>query len=86
MTAMPALTRREQEVVALVVAGKSSRDIADELFVSNKTIEAHRRKVYEKLGITSVHGLIAWAIVTSNVPSDCLIGNALAVRYGVTSA
>lgn len=86
MTAMPALTRREQEVVAMVIAGKSSRAIADELFVSCKTVEAHRQSIYAKLGIRTVQGLIAYAIATDNVPPDCLIGTALAVRYGVTSA
>jgi RNA polymerase sigma factor (sigma-70 family) len=52
------LTSRERQVMKLVVAGKSSRDIAAELGVSLKTVEAHRGKVMKKMKAKSVPQLI----------------------------
>lgn len=46
-----ALTASERRVATLAVAGRSNRDIAQELFVSPKTVENHLGRVYSKLGI-----------------------------------
>jgi len=48
------LTEREQQVLRLLLDGKSSRYMAEELKVSVKTIEFHRAKIREKLGVTSL--------------------------------
>jgi DNA-binding CsgD family transcriptional regulator len=48
-----ALTRREREVATLAAAGLSSKDIADRLFVSVRTVDNHLGRVYDKLGISS---------------------------------
>jgi DNA-binding CsgD family transcriptional regulator len=47
------LTRREIEVAGLVTTGKSNREIAAELFLSEKTVESHLSNVFTKLGVTS---------------------------------
>lgn len=47
------LSAREQEVTGLIMAGKSSKEIASELFLSPRTVEAHRANVFAKLGINS---------------------------------
>ena len=47
------LTASERRVAQLAGEGRSNRDIAQELFVSPKTIENHLGRVYVKLGITS---------------------------------
>jgi RNA polymerase sigma factor (sigma-70 family) len=52
------LTQREREVLDLVVAGKLNREIADQLDISIKTVEAHRAKIMEKLAVTSVAELV----------------------------
>lgn len=48
------LTEREQQVLRLLLDGKSSRYMAEELKVSVKTIEFHRANIREKLGVASL--------------------------------
>ncbi|MBV5263773.1 response regulator transcription factor [Pinisolibacter aquiterrae] len=55
------LTEREREVLALVIAGKTSKAIALDLDISVKTVENHRHNLMTKAGATSVAQLIAWA-------------------------
>lgn len=52
------LTPKEREVVELVVQGKSSRDIADTLEISVRTVENHRARIMEKLHISSIVELV----------------------------
>jgi len=52
------LTPREHEVMAKVVQGKLNKVIASELNVSNKTVEAHRAKVMEKMQATNLADLM----------------------------
>ena len=49
--AMKILTKREVEILSLVGAGKSNKDIADELFISYKTVKNHVYNLFSKLGI-----------------------------------
>ena len=55
------LTEREREVLALVVAGKTSKAIALDLDISVKTVENHRHNLMTKAGAGSIAQLIAWA-------------------------
>jgi len=52
------LTQREREVMELIVAGKRNREIAEELRVSIKTVEAHRAKVMHKTSASSLAELV----------------------------
>ena len=45
------LTRREREVALLAAQGLASKDIAEKLFLSVRTVENHLQRAYEKLGI-----------------------------------
>lgn len=56
------LTSKEREVLQLIAEGRSTKEIADRLFVSVKAIEGRRRRLMEKLQITSVAGLVKHAI------------------------
>jgi two-component system response regulator NreC len=56
------LTSREREVLQLVAEGDTSKRIAGQLYVSRKTVEAHRQKIMGKLSIKSVAGLTKYAI------------------------
>jgi ATP/maltotriose-dependent transcriptional regulator MalT len=48
-----ALTKREREIADLVTDRKTNREIAGELFLSDKTIESHLRNIFVKLGVSS---------------------------------
>lgn len=56
------LTRREQEVLALIVAGVRLGDIADRLFLSAKTVSTHKMNLMRKLGVDNNADLIRLAI------------------------
>ena len=56
------LSSREREIVQLVAEGKDSRQIAECLFISPKTVESHKRRVMEKLEIHSIASLTKFAI------------------------
>jgi two-component system response regulator DctR len=50
---MADLTDREQEVMRCVVAGLANKQIADELSISVRTVEVHRARVFDKMGVRS---------------------------------
>jgi DNA-binding NarL/FixJ family response regulator len=56
------LSSREREIVQLVAEGKDSRQIAESLHISSKTVESHRRRIMDKLEIHSVAELTKFAI------------------------
>jgi DNA-binding CsgD family transcriptional regulator/tetratricopeptide (TPR) repeat protein len=64
------LTRREEEVAALVAQGLTNRQIAEELFVSDRTVDAHLRKILKKLGLRSRAQIATWATDQQRVPPD----------------
>lgn len=47
------LTEREREVMASVLAGKLNKVIADELQIAMRTVEVHRARIFEKMGVRS---------------------------------
>jgi len=56
------LTKRENEILHLVCKEKSNQEIADELFISNRTVEAHKRNLLEKTGCKNIAGLVLYAV------------------------
>jgi DNA-binding NarL/FixJ family response regulator len=56
------LTDRERETLQLIAEGKSTKEVADALSVSVKTVETHRRNIMEKLNLHSVAELTKFAI------------------------
>jgi DNA-binding NarL/FixJ family response regulator len=56
------LTRREEEVLVLIAYGKSLREVADQLFISVKTVESHKMHIQDKLGLTNAAQLVKYAI------------------------
>lgn len=58
---------REMEVLSLIAAGKTTREIADVLFVSENTVEAHRKALLSKLGAVNVVDLIMKSIANGYI-------------------
>lgn len=56
------LTPREVEVLKLVAAGFTNQEIADQLVLSIKTVQAHRANVMEKLGLHNITRLVRFAV------------------------
>jgi predicted ATPase/DNA-binding CsgD family transcriptional regulator len=57
-----ALTPREREVAALVAEGLTNRDIAQRLFISERTADGHLEHIREKLGFNSRAQIAAWVV------------------------
>jgi DNA-binding NarL/FixJ family response regulator len=56
------LTKREKEILKLLVDGLSKNNIAEKLFLSYHTVDAHIRKIYEKLEVHSATSAVAKAL------------------------
>ncbi|NBA94760.1 response regulator transcription factor [Pseudomonas sp. R5(2019)] len=60
------LTSREREILQLVVDGKASKLIASQLNISVKTVDVHRTKIKEKMGVSSIAMLVRDVISISD--------------------
>lgn len=56
------LSTREKEVLTLLAEGKSSKEIADLLFISSRTVEHHRASINKKLKVRNIVDLVKYAI------------------------
>lgn len=57
------LTLSERKIIELITQQKTTRQIAELLFLSEKTVEGHRSKIIEKLGLPKEkNALLIWAI------------------------
>lgn len=55
------LTSREREILQLIAKEYTNRDIAEELFISERTVETHRKNIFRKTKTNSIVGLIKFA-------------------------
>jgi len=58
----PSLTRRETEILHLIIEENTNQEIADKLFLSLRTIENHRFSLFQKLDVKNTVGLVKAAI------------------------
>jgi two-component system, NarL family, nitrate/nitrite response regulator NarL len=56
------LTPRERDILSLIVAGRSNREIAEALGITSATAETHRKNLKKKLGIATTAGLVRYAL------------------------
>ena len=56
------LTRREIEVLRMIASERSNQEIADQLYISIRTVDTHRRNLLQKLGLKNTAGLVKYAI------------------------
>jgi len=57
------LTEREKEILQLIVQEKTSKEIAEQLCLSEKTIETHRASIMQKLEVKNIAGMVRKAII-----------------------
>jgi DNA-binding NarL/FixJ family response regulator len=68
--AQTALSDREAEVLRLIALGYSNKEVAEQLRISVKTVEAHKANCLKKLGITSRIGIVRYAILQGWLRED----------------
>jgi DNA-binding NarL/FixJ family response regulator len=56
------LSKRETEVLQLIASGKSDREVAEQLFISTKTVNTHKMHILDKLGLKNTAELVRYAI------------------------
>jgi DNA-binding NarL/FixJ family response regulator len=66
------LTDREKEVLVLIIKEFSNQEIADKLFISKRTVDAHKRNLLEKTGAKNVAGLVIFALNNSIIDGSDL--------------
>jgi len=64
------LTPRQREILQLIAEGLGTRQVAERLNISIKTVETHRAQIMERLGIRDVPGLVRFAIRVGLIASD----------------
>ncbi len=57
------LTRREKEILQMIINEYSSKDIAEKLFISQNTVENHRKHIMEKMEVKNIAGLVKKALL-----------------------
>ena len=62
LRSVAALTRREQAILTRIGAGGSNREIAEELGLSRRTVDTHRTRLMQKLGINKTAALVRFAV------------------------
>lgn len=67
---LEALTPRQREILQLVAEGHTSKEIAERLQLSFKTVEAHRAQIMERLNLQDVTGLVRFAVRVGLVMPD----------------
>lgn len=60
------LTKTERGVLRMIGDYKTSKEIADELFISQRTVDAHRNNISTKLGLKGAHALLKFALDNRN--------------------
>lgn len=61
------LSERENEIIILIAEGMTNAQIAEHLFLSNHTINTHRKNIMSKLGVKNTAGIVMYAVKTNLV-------------------
>lgn len=58
---MDTITKREREIIKEVAEGLSTKEIADKLYISQRTVETHRKNIIDKLGLSNFYSVITYS-------------------------
>ena len=61
------ISDRENEIIKLIAEGNTNTQIADFLFLSNHTVNTHRKNIIAKLGVKNTAGIVMYAVKTNLV-------------------
>jgi DNA-binding NarL/FixJ family response regulator len=61
------ISERENEIIKLIAEGQTNTQIAELLFLSNHTINTHRKNILSKLGVKNTAGIVMYAVKTNLV-------------------
>jgi DNA-binding NarL/FixJ family response regulator len=61
------LTERENEIIVWISEGYTNAQIAEKLFISNHTVNTHRKNIMSKLGVKNTAGIVMYAVKTNLV-------------------
>lgn len=64
------LTAREKEVLGMLVCGKSNKQIANCLNISENTIKTHRKNIQEKFGVSNLIGMVRYACMSNLIDAE----------------
>ncbi len=59
------ISKREQEIIILISEGYTNGQIAEMLFISNHTVNSHRKNIMAKLGVKNTAGIVMYAVKTN---------------------
>ena len=76
MNTLSELTTQERRVLALVAGGRRNAKIAQELFISTRTVENHLYRIFDKLGVSSRTEAALYALQTNLLSNAGMSGNA----------
>ena len=62
MATLSDLTPREMEILQLVISGRTNKEIANEIYISTKTVEFHLDRIYTKIGVRTRLMACMWAM------------------------
>ena len=61
------ISKREQEIIVLIAEGMTNPQIAEKLFLSNHTVNSHRKNIMAKLGVKNTAGIVMYAVKSNLV-------------------
>ena len=70
MKRLESLTPREHEILTYLITGMLNKQIADELKISERTVKAHRKQVFDKVGVASIAELVRLTEKVGIKPAD----------------
>ena len=65
------LSAREQQILALIAEGRTSRAVAEQLGLSSRTVESHRRNIMKKMDLKDMAGLVRFAVIEGFRFEEC---------------